>query len=195
MARESDDLWNALARSGESVATEEDYEHGYKREVRGDLQQYVAFRVSGEIYGLAITEISEISMLFDTTPVPRTAEFVVGIGSVRGIVIPILDLALRLRIAPEPRGGTTRVLIVRHEDELYGLIVDGVIGVVTLAPEDLEDAPGVIAGSKGEFIRALSRLDDEILIVLELSTLLAARDFIQAQYRVASREVAKGGNE
>lgn len=166
MARESDDLWSALARGGESVATEEDYEHGYKGEVRGDLQQYVSFRVSGESYGLSIPQISEISMLFDTTPVPRTAEFVVGIGNVRGSVIPIIDLALRLRITPQPRGGTTRVLIVRHDDELYGLIVDGVLGVVTIAPEDLEEAPGAIAGSRGEYIRALTRLDDDILIVL-----------------------------
>ena len=73
MARDSNDLWNALARSGEAVATEEDYEHGYKREVRCDRRQYVAFRVSGESYGLSIDQISEISKVFETTPVPRTA--------------------------------------------------------------------------------------------------------------------------
>ena len=193
MAREGNDLWNALARSGETVATEEDYEHGYKREVRGDLRQYVAFRVSGESYGLSIELISEISKLFDTTPVPRTADFLVGIGNVRGSVIPIIDLAQRLRLAATPKGREARVLIVRHEDELYGLIVDEVLDVVTIAPEDLEDAPGAIAGSRGEYIRALTRLEDDILIVLELSTLLAARDFVKAEHRARSLKITKGG--
>ena len=56
MPPRSDDLWQALVRVGEPLATEEDYEHGYAREVRQDLQRYLAFRVSGETYGLPIAE-------------------------------------------------------------------------------------------------------------------------------------------
>ncbi|MEM7155160.1 MAG: chemotaxis protein CheW [Myxococcota bacterium] len=193
MAREGGDLWNALARSGESVATEEDYEHGYKREVRVDLQQYVAFRVSGENYGLSIDQISEISKTFDTTPVPRTADFVIGIGNVRGRVIPIVDLAKRLRLEAHAKGRESRVLIVHHEDDLYGLVVDEVLYVVTIAPEDLEDAPGAIAGARGEYIRALTRLEDDILIVLELGTVLDSRDFVKAELRGRARKVTTGG--
>ncbi|MCA9655451.1 MAG: chemotaxis protein CheW [Myxococcales bacterium] len=193
MARDSNDLWNALARSGEAVATEEDYEHGYKREVRGDLRQYVAFRVSGESYGLSIDQISEISKVFETTPVPRTADFVIGIGNVRGRVIPILDLALRLRLEPAPRGRDARVLIVHHDDELYGMVVDEVLYVVTIAPEELEDAPGAIPGARGEYIKALTRLEDDILIVLELSTVLQTRDFVRAEHRGRTLKVTKGG--
>lgn len=193
MARDSSDLWNALARSGESVATEEDYEHGYKREVRGDLRQYVAFQVSGESYGVSIDQINEISKVFDTTPVPRTADFVIGIGNVRGRVIPIIDLGRRLRLDAKPRGRGARVLIVHHEDELYGLVVDEVLYVVTIAPEDLEEAPGAIPGARGEYIKALTRLEDDILIVLELSTVLQARDFVQAEHRGRTFKVTKGG--
>lgn len=193
MARDGNDLWNALARSGESVATEEDYEHGYKREVRGDLRQYVAFRVCGESYGLSIDQISEISMVFETTPVPRTADFVIGIGNVRGRVIPIIDLARRLKLQERPRGRDARVLIVHHDDELYGLVVDEVLYVVTIAPEELEDAPGAIPGARGEYIRALTRLEDDILIVLELGTVLEARDFVRAEHRARGLKITKGG--
>ncbi len=182
MARETSDLWNALDRSGESMATEEDYEHGYKREVRQDLRQYVAFRVAGESYGLSIDQISEISKIFDTTPVPRTADFVIGIGNVRGSVIPIIDLARRLQLGSVVPARAARVLIVRHKDELYGLVVDQVLDVVTIAPEDLEEAPGAIAGARGEYIRALTRLEDDILIVLEMSTVLAAGDFVKSEF-------------
>jgi purine-binding chemotaxis protein CheW len=192
MARESNDLWNALA-AGDTLATEEDYEHGYKREVRRDLEQYVAFEVAGERYALSIAQISEISKLFETTPVPRTSDFVIGIGNVRGSVIPIIDLALRLRLRPRPPSRDARVLIVRHEGELYGLQVDRVRDVVTIAPEDLEEAPGAIAGARGEYIKALTRLDNDILIVLELSTVLAARDFVRAELRPRAFTSTKAG--
>lgn len=178
MTRESGDLWQGLLRSGEVVATEEDYEHGYKRELRRDLCQYVSFRVAGEMHGLPITDISEISKPFDTTPVPRTADFVVGIGNVRGIVLPVLDLPRRLRLRPSQHGRDTRVLIVVHEHELYGLVVDEVLGVVPIAPEELEEAPGAIAGTRGEFIHALARQGGEIMVILELSTVLRAADFL-----------------
>lgn len=192
MARETNDPWSALAH-GETMATEEDYEHGYKREVRRDLEQYVAFRVSGESYGLSIAQISEISKVFGTTPVPRTSDFVIGIGNVRGSVIPIIDLAKRLRLRPRPHTRDARILIVRHEDELYGLQVDEVLYVVTIAPEDLEEAPGAIAGARGEYIRALTRLEDDILIVLELSAVLSARDFVKAELRPRAFAATKGG--
>jgi purine-binding chemotaxis protein CheW len=178
VARDGDDLWDALSRSGEQLATEEDYEHGYAREVRGDLLQYVAFRVSGETYALPITRISEISKILDSTPVPRTADFLVGIGNVRGTVLPIIGLAKRLRLRPRPRRRSTRVLIVKHDGEQYGLIVDRVHGVIALAPEELEDAPGALSGQRGNFIHALARYEGTIVIILDLSELLRAEDFL-----------------
>jgi len=179
MAPRNDDLWQALVRVGEPLATEEDYEHGYAREVRQDLQRYLAFRVSGETYGLPIAELGEITKPFETTPVPRTAEFVIGIGNVRGSVIPIVDLARRLRLPVQPRTGLARVLIVNRAGEPYGLLVDEVREVVQIAPEALEAPPGAIAGPKGAFIAALARHAGEIVIVLDLVTLLEPRDFVR----------------
>lgn len=176
------DLWQALLH-GDTIATEEDYEHGYAREVRGDLQQYVVFEVAGERYGVTIGQIGEIAKPLDTTPVPRTAEFVVGIGNVRGVVIPIIDLSTRLRLGPSQRTRDTRVLIVRHNDEQYGLVVDCVFGVSQIAPEDLEETPGALPGQRAEFIQALARSEGDIIIVLDLSALLDPRAFLRVRSR------------
>ena len=117
MAAEGDDLWQALARSGEQVATDEDYEHGYKqREVRRDLRHYVSFRVGDEIYGLAIGEIEEITKQFPTTFVPRTADFLLGIGNVRGRIIPVVELARRLGLRSSGYDRAARVLIVTLDE-------------------------------------------------------------------------------
>lgn len=182
MSVEREDMWQALLRSGETLATDEDYEHGYKRDVPQDLQQYVSFRVSGEIYGLPIHEIEEISKVFGTTHVPRTADFLVGIGNVRGRIMPVVDLARRLRLRVAERGRAARVLIVRLHDEPYGLIVDAVLDVIRIPPDKIEDKPGGITGARAEYIKGLGRTgpnaDGDIVIILNLATLLDAKDFV-----------------
>ncbi len=197
MSVEREDLWTALLRSGEAIATDEDYEHGYKREVPQDLQQYVTFRVAGEIYGLPIHEIEEISKVFATTHVPRTADFLIGIGNVRGRIMPVVDLARRLRLRSVERGRSARVLIVQHNDEPYGLVVDAVIDVTRIPPDKIEDKPGGITGARAEYIRGLGRRKssgprlaggvearaseaaEDIVIILNLVTLLDPRDFVR----------------
>jgi len=132
MATDDSDLWQALlAVTGDQVATEADYEHGYKREMRSDLLRYVTFMIGGEIYGLPIEQIIEISTAFPTTPVPRTSAFVIGIGNMRGSVMPVIDLARRLNLGTVKRGRETRVLIVRHDDEPHGIVVDRVLEVIS----------------------------------------------------------------
>lgn len=208
MSIEREDLWQALLRSGEAIATDEDYEHGYKRDVPQDLQQYVSFRVSGEIYGLPIHEIEEISKVFGTTHVPRTADFLVGIGNVRGRIMPVVDLAKRLRLRPMERGRAARVLIVHLNDEPYGLVVDAVIDVIRIPPDKIEERPGGITGTRAEYIRGLGRRKgvagpgkglggaemkageepEEIVIILNLATLLDPKDFV----RVGPGEEGRG---
>lgn len=182
MSAEKDDLWQALLRGGETIATDEDYEHGYKRELPQDLQQYVTFRVTSEVYALPIHEIEEISKVFATTHVPRTADFLVGIGNVRGRIMPVVDLARRLRLRVLERGRSARVLIVHLNDEPYGLIVDEVLDVIRIPPDKIEEKPGGITGARAEYIRGLGRsgpVDQEIIvIILNLATLLDAKDFV-----------------
>ena len=196
MSVEREDMWQALLRSGETLATDEDYEHGYKRDVPQDLQQYVTFRVAGEIYGLPIHEIEEISKVFATTHVPRTADFLIGIGNVRGRIMPVVDLARRLRLRSVERGRSARVLIVQHNDEPYGLVVDAVIDVTRIPPDKIEEKPGGITGARAEFIRGLGRRKgsslrqpggdarasaaaEDIVIILNLVTLLDPGAFVR----------------
>ncbi len=187
MASEDEDLWQALLRSGQDVATEADYEHGYKREVRQDLTRYVTFRMGQETYGLPIQQIVEISKVFATTPVPRTAGFLIGIGNVRGSVIPVLDLRARLSLPRGKMSRATRVLIVRDRSDLYGLVVDEVMEVVPIPPEHLEEAPGGIGATRAEYILALGRYEGAIIIVLDLGTVVNADEFVLPRYR-------RGGN-
>ncbi len=185
MAGDDDVLWQALLATGTQVATEADYEHGYKREMRSDLLRYVTFMIGHEIYGLPIEQIIEISTVFPTTPVPRTSEFVLGIGNMRGSVMPVIDLAVRLRLRREPKKPEreTRVLIVRHLDEPHGIVVDRVLEVISLPPEEMENTPGGIGSTRADFILGLGRDRRRLIIILDLATVLAERDFLLSKFR------------
>ncbi|MEE9386491.1 MAG: chemotaxis protein CheW [Nannocystaceae bacterium] len=175
-------LWSALEAGGQRPATEDEYEHGYQRSVVRNLERYVAFDVRDEVYALEIRSIIEITKLFTITPVPRSADFVLGIGNVRGMVLPVIDLSVRLGLGPCKRERSARMLIVRLEDEPYGLLVERVLEVHELSVAGLEQAPQGIGSTRAECINALGRYGSKIMIILDLTTLLTQRDFISPSY-------------
>jgi purine-binding chemotaxis protein CheW len=180
---EETDLWHALLSAGDGAATEAEYEHGYRREIRTDLQRYVTFELASERYAIVIDRIVEISRRFATTRVPRTCNFVLGIGNVRGQVMPVIDLVARLALGHAGDDRHSRTLIAEHAGELHGLVVDRVHDVVSIAPEDLEDAPGGLGRTRADFIAALGRVDGAIVIVLDLDAVLDPHEFVLARFR------------
>src|SRR5438046_2571537 len=84
----------------------------------------LTFLVAGETYGIEILHIREIIKPREITEVPRAPRFLLGIITVRGIVLPVLDLRLRLRLDAAPLGRGARILVVARGGDLYGLLVD-----------------------------------------------------------------------
>lgn len=154
--------------------------------------RYVTFLVGDELYGLSIRVIDQIIKRSDlhTTDVPRTPDFLVGIGNVKGNVIPVINLASRLSLPKERLDRSARVLVVRHEGELSGIEVSRVNGVCPIPGDTLEAAPRAIGRTKGEFIEALGTWEESKVILLSLGALLDPRDFLLERFRRRGREQA-----
>lgn len=181
-------------------ATEENYHQSYRRGRTDEVDlEALVFTLGTEEYGLDIRLIREIMKLDRTiTEVPRAPQFVPGIISVRGEIVPLVDLRLRLHLQASsggghrasPDGGVARarshpgdaetarrdpvaILIVRREPDIFGLMVDSVRHVVRMREEELEAAPPAI-GTQGEFVAAIGRpRGDRMIILLNLETVLA----------------------
>lgn len=129
----------------------------------------LTFDVADEEYGLGIEHIREISKFKPITEVPRVPGFVSGIILVRGQVVPVLDLRMRLRLSAVTPSGKSRILVVSRpvaadseaipedEREQFGLIVDRVNHVVRINDVEIEP-PTVLAGHESEFVAGLSRI-------------------------------------
>lgn len=140
-----------------------------KREGRdeGEILELLAFRLSTEEYALEIRMIKEIIKPQEVTRVPRVPVMMKGVISLRGAIIPILDLRTRLGLAEAVPTRKTRFLVLAVEEDLCGLVVDEVTEVIRVTQSELEPPPQVMGGAEGEYIRGVVRVKDRLIILLE----------------------------
>lgn len=133
--------------------------------------EFLCFRVSDEIYGVNIMDIKEIIKPRDVTEVPRAPVFVSGILSLRGTIIPVIDMRVRLGLAREEPTGKERIIVIKNNSSFSGLMVDEVTQVVKVRLDAVEATPAVLAGIDRDFISGLGRSDGRLIIILNLENI------------------------
>lgn len=157
------------------LATEATFHHGYALAGRADEahREVLTFELAGEEYACDVLRIREILKPRPVTEVPRAPAFVPGIVTVRGQVVPLLDLRLRLHLPLAGPTKDTRVLIVTRQEEPFGLIVDRVRQVVRLREEEVEPTPSGLSAQESEFVQGIGRPEGRLVILLALDAVLA----------------------
>jgi purine-binding chemotaxis protein CheW len=143
-------------------------------QVRGkDVYELLAFAVAGEDFAVELSTVHEIVVPPPLTLVPRGPAAVLGVCSVRGRLVTVVDVRTLLGLPPRPTDKKTRILLGKGaEDELMGLVVDEVRQVVRLLPSEFETVGG--ASGESELVRAIARpASGSEIVVFELGHLLA----------------------
>ena len=128
------------------------------------------FRVGTDLYGSEVSDAQEVIPLRRVTRIPGVPAFVRGLINIRGIIVTVLDLAMRLDATREPaREGS--ILLVRHRggDRIVGIIVDEVIDVRALAI----DVEGTAGGARSAITRGVASVDDATVVILDLDVLIS----------------------
>jgi purine-binding chemotaxis protein CheW len=118
--------------------------------------EYLAFRLAEDTYAFRIARVAEILKPGPITPIPRARPAVRGIMSVRGRIVTVVDLRRRLRLAEEPMGRRTRVLLADLGDEQVGAWVDEVLQVYRLSEEEIEP-PTALGGDQAPHVLGVAR--------------------------------------
>jgi len=134
--------------------------------------EFLCFKVSNEVYGVDIMDIKELIKPREVTEVPRAPSFVSGIISLRGVIIPIIDMLDRLGLVREAVTGRERVIVVRQGESFSGLLVDEIIQVVRIAKDDIEAAPTVLEGIDRDFVTGIGRTGGRMVILLNLANII-----------------------
>jgi len=137
-----------------------------------EVEEYLCFKVADEEYALSIMSIKEIIKPREVTEVPRMPRFVSGVISLRGVIIPIMDMRLRLSLPVKEVTGRERILVLKTSNGLCGVLVDAVIQVVRIGSSAIEGPPAILDGVDREFVMGLGRYDNRMLILLNLESIL-----------------------
>ena len=139
----------------------------------GQSLELLSFVIAGEQYAIDIDEVVEIVTPRPVTRVPNADDSVVGIFSLRGTVVMLVDA--RRRLGHPPGTGPTadaRVVVMKHDDETVGFLVDRVMRVTRADATDIEPHPVVHSSEHDESVRGVFRQGDALTIVLDLRKLL-----------------------
>jgi purine-binding chemotaxis protein CheW len=142
--------------------------------------KYLIFHLGSEEFGTEVLKVREIMGLQDITPVPQVPPFVKGVINLRGKVIPVVDLRLKFGLAPEDYTARTCIIVVRtlqaEEDLMIGMIVDGVVEVLSLSAAEIEDTPDFGPGIVTPYIRGMAKIKDKVKILLDIDQVLSTTE-------------------
>jgi purine-binding chemotaxis protein CheW len=137
-----------------------------------DAVSVLTFRLSGEWYGLRLTDLIEVIGGVDPTPVPFTPAWLVGVIHHRGSIVPLVDLRRAFGLPVHFRRDAGRIVLMRAADSVIGLQVDEISDVVQLAPP-LDAVLASMEPARAAFIEGTASLPRGLVAVLSATALAA----------------------
>jgi len=144
--------------------------------VAGAEMQLVVFELGDESYAVDISRVQDINRMQEITEIPHAPESVVGVINLRGRVIPVIDLRKRFGLPEAVHTKDTRIVVVHLEGNLIGVIVDAVSQVLRIPADIVEPPSPVLAGVDSKYLRGIAKLDDKLVILLDLDFVLSRRE-------------------
>jgi purine-binding chemotaxis protein CheW len=134
--------------------------------------KYVTFFLGKEEYALPITRVQEIDRVTEITRVPNAPDHLVGVINLRGKILPVIELRMRLGLGPVEADRKNRVVVVDAGTRLLGLLVDAVSQVITIAAERVDEAPEELSASPENCVCGVGKCEDRMVLLLDLDKVL-----------------------
>ncbi|MEW6052228.1 MAG: chemotaxis protein CheW [Nitrospirota bacterium] len=134
------------------------------------------FIIGSDYFGIDIKRIVEILNPQKVYSLPELPEFLSGVITVRGEVIPLLDL--RKRFGIKSAASKELIIVVHYDNEKIGLLVDEIKGIIPLNPDAITSPPAIFKGLKKRYLTGLARQEDNIIILLNMDYLLTSEEKI-----------------
>ncbi|MBM7541480.1 chemotaxis protein CheW [Amphibacillus cookii] len=135
-------------------------------------EKYIVFQLNGQEYGASIQQIVSIERLQEVVSLPQVSAFIEGITKLRGEVIPVIDLKKRMDLPDSEQTDQSRMLVSLVDDLSVGFIVDAASDVIDIDQSIIEPAPTTIKGVNANFLNGVAKLDDRLLLLIDLAYVL-----------------------
>lgn len=140
----------------------------------GAGEPFILFDLAGATYGVRSREIQQLEMIGTITPVPNAPAFVDGVVSVRGQVIPVVNLRSRFGFPRVPPDVRSRLLVVRREGRTVGFAVDSAREFASIPADAILPPPEGVSGLNGRYLEGLAQLGERLVLILDMTDLFSA---------------------
>ncbi|MER0217235.1 MULTISPECIES: chemotaxis protein CheW [Nitrosomonas] len=138
--------------------------------------EFLTFRLGSEEYGIEILKVQEIRGYDSITHIANSPDYIKGVINLRGIIVPIIDMRIKFNLGHATYDQFTVVIILMVAGRVMGIVVDGVSDVITLADEQMRQAPGLGSVIDTEYIMGLGTVDERMLILIDIEKLMSRSD-------------------
>jgi purine-binding chemotaxis protein CheW len=138
--------------------------------------EFLTFRLGGEEYGIDILRVQEIRSYEQPTRIANAPAFVKGVVNLRGVIVPIVDLRLKLGCDNAEYNALTVVIVLNVKGRVVGAVVDSVSDVLELRRDDIKPAPEMASAVDAGFITGIGSVGDRMLILMDIEALMASQE-------------------
>jgi len=156
--------------------------------------KYLTFNLGKELYGVEILKVQEIIGVLPVTKVPKTRNYIKGVINLRGKVIPVIDLRLKLDMEPQEYNEKTCIIVVNislaGQSMAVGVVVDSVREVYNFSEEQIEFAPRFGVDVDSSAILGIGKINESIVMLLDINKALSSADMALLDSVAAAGETA-----
>ena len=138
--------------------------------------EFLTFRLGAEEYGIDILRVQEIRSYEAPTRIANAPPFIKGVVNLRGVIVPVVDLRIKLNCAQVEYNGFTVVIVLNVHGRVVGAVVDSVSDVLQLSPELIKPAPEMDTTVDTGFITGIASVGERMLILMDIEALMSGAD-------------------
>jgi purine-binding chemotaxis protein CheW len=147
--------------------------YGISQDQSAQTGRFLTFMLGAELFAIEAGYVTEINNMISIISIPGTPEYFKGIISLRGKIIPVIDLRLKLRKEPKRYSDKTSIIILRVEEAQIGLIVDNVAEVLSISHENIELIPDMQRSSGNRYLQGIGKSGENFAMILNCKKILA----------------------
>lgn len=155
-----------------------------------ETEKYLTFWTDKELFGIPISDVVQIISMQQITPLPDFPEYAKGVINLRGIIIPVIDMRIRLKKEEAEYNDNTCIVVTSIQDTYIGFIVDTVDEVVDIGNDCISPTPKVSKEVTNRYLTGIGQVGEKVVLLLDLSKILSKDEFMEVAQTAAAEAPA-----
>ncbi|WP_337183255.1 chemotaxis protein CheW [Shinella sp.] len=143
-------------------------------------RELIAFRIGDQEFCVNIMSVREIRGWTQATPMPHAPAYVLGVINLRGVVLPIVDMSLRLGMKPAEPTVRHVIIVAQVGPKVVGLLVDAVSDILTVTDDNMQPTPDIANESEKAYARGILAIERRMICLIELHALFPHTESVAA---------------